>query len=69
MSAYPDKQFWRIRRCFSGKGVIRHGNPQVKNYCTGFEENEMTELRQQMNNVRRLRGLADRTRESYIARV
>jgi hypothetical protein len=29
----------------------------------------MTELRQQMNNVRRLRGLADRTRESYIARV
>ena len=29
----------------------------------------MTELRQQMNNVMRLRGLADRTRETYIACV
>ena len=29
----------------------------------------MTELRQQMNNAMRLRGLADRTRESYIACV
>ena len=29
----------------------------------------MTELRQQMNNAMRLRGLADRTRESYLLRV
>ena len=33
------------------------------------EENEMTELRQRMNNAMLLRGLADRTRESYIACV
>jgi integrase/recombinase XerD len=33
------------------------------------EENEMTELRQRMNDAMLLRGLADRTRESYIACV
>ncbi|MEF8724702.1 hypothetical protein E4Q23_16660 [Candidatus Accumulibacter phosphatis] len=32
------------------------------------EENEMTELRQRMNDAMLLRGLADCTRESYIAR-
>ena len=33
------------------------------------EENEMTELRQRMNDAMLLRGFADRTRESYIACV
>ena len=33
------------------------------------EENEMSELRQRMNDAMLLRGLADRTRESYIACV
>ena len=33
------------------------------------EENEMSQLRQRMNDAMLLRGLADRTRESYIACV
>ncbi len=41
----------------------------IRNVPDPDEENEMTELRQRMNDAMLLRGLADCTRESYIARA